>query len=308
MSASSQRGAKTLADLGEVSLVAKLTSVLPLGDDVRVGAGDDCAVIGAPRAARWQLLKVDALVEQIHFLPDEDPRRIGWKALCRAISDIAAMGGLPEHALITFATPATTPVKRIDGLYAGLRKAARKFGVSIVGGETSRSPGPLFINVALTGSVERKRCVLRSGGRAGDAVYVTGRLGGSLAGKHLNFNPRVAESRWLVEHFQLRAMMDLSDGLGADLPRLAAASGCGYELDRARLPLNAGCTSEQALADGEDYELLFAIAPRDTSKLESAWRRKFPKLPLTRIGKLLPQSAIRNPQSSRRGYDHFAKR
>lgn len=307
MSASSQAGAQTLADLGEVSLVAKLTSLLPLGKDVRVGAGDDCAVIGSPRAARWQLLKVDALVEHIHFLPDEDPRRVGWKALCRAISDIAAMGGVPEHALITFAAPASTPVKRIDALYAGLRKAARKFGVSIVGGETSRSRGPLFLNVALTGSVERKHCTLRSGGRPGDVLYVTGRLGGSLAGKHLDFTPRLAEARWLVEHFRLRAMMDLSDGLSADLPRLATASRCGYELARERLPLTPGRTAEQALADGEDYELLFALAPRDTAKLESAWRKKFSKLPLTQIGKLTEHSAIRTPHFPD-GYDHFAKR
>jgi thiamine-monophosphate kinase len=354
VSASSQADAKTLADLGEVSLVAKLTKLLstvpnrrgpnarnPRGPkaqkqaspgqarnerrpgsspkksnqpqrgetnaDVLVGAGDDCAVIGKPRAPRWQLLKVDALVEHVHFLPDEDPRRIGWKALCRAISDVAAMGGIPEHALITFAAPGSTPIKRIDALYAGLRKAARKFGVSIVGGETSRSPGPLFLNVALTGSVERRHCTLRSGGRSGDALYVTGRLGGSLAGKHLDFTPRLVEARWLVTHFKLRAMMDLSDGLGADLPRLATASRCAYELAREQLPLTPGCTTDQALTDGEDYELLFAIHPRDTTKLESAWRKEFPKLPLTRIGKLLPTSSVRLPTSPR-GYDHFAQR
>ena len=207
-----------------------------------VGAGDDCAVIGRPRDARWQLLKTDAVVEGVHFLAAEDPQRVGWKALCRAISDIAAMGGVPAHALITLAAPPTTRVARVKALYAGLRKAARKYGVAIVGGETSRSPGPLFLNVALTGWVERQHCVLRSGGRPGDLLYVTGRLGGSLAGKHLDFQPRLEEARWLVSHFKPRAMMDLSDGLAADLPRLAAASHCGYVVDEERLPLNRGCT------------------------------------------------------------------
>jgi thiamine-monophosphate kinase len=304
---SAARRSSTLADLGEDRVVARLTHRLALGEDVRVGAGDDCAVIGKPRDTRWQLLKTDVVIEGVHFFPDEDPRRIGWKALCRALSDIAAMGGLPAHALITLAATPATPAARVKALYTGLRQAARKFGVSIVGGETSRSPGPLFVNVALTGWVERTRCILRSGGSSGDALYVTGRLGGSLARKHLDFTPRLTEARWLTEHFKIHAMMDLSDGLAADLPRLAAASGCGFDLDEVRLPRTPGCTVAQALSDGEDYELLFAVSPRDSTKLESAWRRKFPNLPLTCIGKLLPTSDFRLPTSPR-GHDHFAKR
>lgn len=297
----------TLADLGEDRLVATLTHDLPRHAGVLVGAGDDCAVIGRPRDVRWQLLKTDAVVEGVHFLPSEDTRRVGWKALCRAISDIAAMGGTPEHALITLAAPATTPVDRAIALYAGLRRAARKYGVSIVGGETSRSPGPLFLNIALTGWVERKHCVLRSGGRPGDVLYVTGRLGGSLAGKHLNFTPRVEEAHWLVTHFKPRAMMDLSDGLAADLPRLAAASHCGYAIDEARLPLSRGCTPAQAMSDGEDFELLFALPARSAAALEQAWKKRFPRLALTRIGHLLhPSSHVLHP--SRHGYDHFAQR
>ena len=272
-----------------------------------VGAGDDCAVIGRPRDARWQLLKTDAVVEGIHFLATDNPQRVGWKALCRAISDIAAMGGVPAHALITLAAPSTTHVARVKALYTGLRKAARKYGVAIVGGETSCSPGPLFLSIALTGWVERKCCVLRSGGRPGDLLYVTGRLGGSLAGKHLDFRPRLDEARWLVSHFKPRAMMDLSDGLAADLPRLAAASRCGYVVEEGRLPLHRGCTRVQAMTDGEDFELLFALAPRSATALEAAWKQRFPRIPLTRIGQLLhPSSFILHP--SLRGHDHFAKR
>jgi len=295
----------TLAGYGEDRLVAELTRQLALGDDVRVGVGDDCAVIGRPRATRWQLLKTDAVVEGVHFLAGEELRRVGWKALCRALSDIAAMGGEPRHALITLAVSPRRKVSEVHALYAGLRKAAREFGVAIVGGETSRSPGPMFISITLTGEVERRRCALRSGGRPGDALYVTGRLGGTLAGKHLTFRPRLAEARWLVTHFPIHAMMDLSDGLAADLPRLAAASHCSYGLDRDVVPRNPGCTVDQALTDGEDYELFFAVAPHDAVRLERDWPRAFPKLQLTRVGVLNPQSAIRNPQTAR-GFDHFA--
>jgi thiamine-monophosphate kinase len=295
-----------LAGYGEDRLIAELTRVLILGDDVRVGAGDDCAVIGRPRAIRWQLLKADVVVEGVHFLPDADWRRVGWKALCRAISDIAAMGGVPEHALVTIAVAREEEVARVKALYAGLRRAARRFGVSIVGGETSRSPGPLFVNIALTGSVERGRCVLRSGARPGDALYVTGRLGGSRAGKHLDFTPRVAEARWLTAHFKLHAMMDLSDGLAADLPRLARASGCGFALDNGRIPITHGCTLSQALSDGEDFELLFALASQDAARLETKWRRAFPRLPLTRIGSVT-QLSTPTSQLPSDGHDHFAQ-
>ena len=294
-----------LSDLGENRVVAQLTRALALGADVRVGAGDDCAVIGRPRDACWQLLKADAVIEGVHFLPGENPRRVGWKALCRAISDIAAMGGTPQHALITLAAPPATEFAYVRGIYAGLRKAAQQFGVSIVGGETARSPGPIFLSVALTGTVERTRCILRSGGRPGDALYVTGRLGGSLTGRHLDFTPRLAEARWLTENFRPHAMMDLSDGLAADLPRLAAASSCGFTLDESSLPKTKGSTVHQALTNGEDFELLFAIAPRTAIALEAAWEQRFPRLPLTRVGTLIRHSSSVIRHSSR-GFDHFA--
>ena len=308
-----------LASYGEDRLIADLTHALVVGKDVRVGVGDDCAVIGRARDPLWLLLKTDAVVEGVHFLPDENPARVGWKALARAISDIAAMGGEPRHALITLAVSRDVEVARMRALYAGLRKAARKFHVSIVGGETSRSPGPLFLSIALTGEVERARCVLRSGGRAGDILFVTGELGGSIAARHLDFTPRVAEARWLTGHFRLRAMMDLSDGLAADLPRLAAASRCGYTLDESLIPRTPGCTLAQSLADGEDYELLFALAPRDAARLEREWPKAFPNLRLTRVGLLAPLNSQPSivptvPRTSRkasnlnlpRGFDHFA--
>jgi thiamine-monophosphate kinase len=288
-----------LSGLGEDELVARWTRRLPRNPTLLVGPGDDCAVTGRRSDPLWTLLKTDCVIEGVHFTGETDFASVGWKALARAVSDIAAMGGEPRHALITVAFPPALEVAKADALYAGLRRCARKFGIAIAGGETSRSPGPVFISVALTGEVERARCVTRSGGKPGDALFVTGRLGGSITGKHLDFIPRIREARWLTEHFHLHAMMDLSDGLGTDLPRLARASKCGFELGN--IPCSPGVSREAALNDGEDFELLFAVAPRQAARLEREW--PFRKLPLTRVGSL---TANRTHHPDHHGFDHFA--
>jgi len=293
-----------LAGYGEDRLVRELTQRLPQGPDVRVGIGDDCAVTGGRKDARWQLLKTDCIIEGVHFLKGADPKKAGWKALGRALSDMAAMGGTGLHALVTVGTPAEMEVAWLKGFYKGLEAIAKKFNVSIVGGETARSPGVFFCSVALTGTVDSKHCITRSGGRAGDRLYVTGRLGGSIRGKHLTFTPRIGEAQWLAKNFPLHAMMDISDGLGSDLPRLAEASGTGFLVYEEKIPVTRGCTTQNALADGEDYELLFAIAPKDAKRLEAAWKKRFPKLPLTHIGELVVNFTPRN--SKLHGYDHFA--
>jgi thiamine-monophosphate kinase len=287
-----------LSDLGEDALIARWTRHLPGSPSLLIGPGDDCAVTGRRSDPVWTLLKTDCVLEGVHFTGDADFARVGWKALARAVSDIAAMGGEPRHALITVAFPPTLEVVKADALYAGLRRCARKFGIAIAGGETARSPGPVFVSVALTGEVERTRCVTRAGGKPGDVLFVTGRLGGSRSGKHLDFMPRVHEARWLAGHFRLHAMMDLSDGLGADLPRLARASKCGFELGD--IPCSPGVSRDEALSDGEDFELLFAVSPRQAAKLEREW--PFSKLPLTRVGVLTANKALQ----STHGFDHFA--
>lgn len=292
-----------LAELGETALIERLTRHLRNGPEVRAGVGDDCAVIGGARAARWDLLKTDCVVEGVHFTPEEDRTRVGWKALCRALSDVAAMSGVPAQALVTVAAQPSTEVAQLLALYRGLEKAARRFGVSIVGGETSRSPGPLFISVALTGWVERARCVRRSGGKQGDAIYVTGRLGGSRAGKHLDFTPRLVEARWLTEGHRISAMMDLSDGLASDVPKLARASGCGFELWEEAIPCTRGCTLAEAQCGGEDYELLFTVAAGRCARLTAGWKKKFPKLPLHQIGVLT--RLRRGTRTAEDGFNHF---
>ncbi len=295
-----------LADLGEDRLVARLTRGLPTSATLLVGPGDDCAVLAGPNARRRQLLKTDALVEGIHFLPTAPPAAVGWKAAARAVSDIAAMGGWPTHALVTLAAPPTCDVAWLTGVYRGLARAARRFRFSIAGGETSGAPtgNAVVIAVTLLGEVEAKCCVLRSGGRPGDVLAVTGRLGGSLAGWHLKFQPRLDEARWLAQHFRPTAMMDLSDGLAQDLPRLAAASGTGWRLDVKAIPRRRGATLAQALGDGEDFELLLAVPPRRWTALQTAWAKRFPRLPLTRIGQLTPAGLTEPPLHG--GYAHFS--
>ncbi|MBV8140911.1 MAG: thiamine-monophosphate kinase [Verrucomicrobia bacterium] len=269
---------------------------------MKLGAGDDCAVV--EMAGRLLLLKSDCVIEGIHFLPESNPKWIGWKAMCRSISDIAAMGGTPLDALVTMAVRSDTEFTWLRRVYAGLKLAARTYEVNLVGGETARSPGPFFLSVALTGSVEDGKYIARSGGRPGDQLYVTGKLGGSLEGRHMRFRPRVAEAHWLVSRFPVHAMMDLSDGLASDLPRLALASRLGFEVDTGSLPLHRGCRAENGLSDGEDYELLFAVPVPVKKQLEAEWQGKFPKLRLTAIGKLVEKGAT---HFFGKGYDHFAR-
>ena len=296
---------ETLAQIGEDALIARLTKNLSVGKDVLTAAGDDCAVVQPVGSGMLQLLKTDCIVEGVHFLRDTPKEKVGWKALARVISDIGSMGGTPQHALITLILPPDLPVRDVEELYVGLRRCAETFGVSIVGGETSRG-NQWIISVSLTGSVLESHCLLRSGARVGDAIYVTGRLGGSLTGHHLDFMPRVTEAQWLAQHFEVHAMMDLSDGLAKDLPRMAAASQVSFVLNEAALPLNPGCTTAQAWSDGEDYELLFALPFVLTPKQQEQWQTAFPRVPLSCIGYFVELGEGKEPSLSGGGWDHFA--
>jgi thiamine-monophosphate kinase len=290
-----------LRRVGEDALIASLLRELP---GSRKLIGDDCAVVESPGNKNLLVLKTDCVVEKIHFQTSTNPERVGWKAMMRPLSDFAAISAVPRFALITLIVPATRSTSWVKKLYRGLRRAAPRFDVAIVGGETSATRGPAVISVSVSGFVEKDRWISRSGGKKGDDLFVTGQLGGSLRGKHLRFVARIDESRWLTKNFRVHAMMDLSDGLGADLPRLAKASKLSFKIDKETLPLSRGAKIDNAISDGEDYELLFAISPRDRARLEKSWRKKFPKLPLTRIGSLIhPSSFIPQPFPS--GYVHF---
>ena len=304
-----------LGEMGEDRLLKHLLPQLPLGKAVFAGAGDDCAIVEIPRSEKYLVLKTDCVVEGVHFVHGTNASDVGWKAMMRPLSDFAATSAVPQFALITLIVSQQTKVAWVLGLYRGLRRAANRFKVSIVGGETSNTQGPIAISVSVIGFVEKSRATSRRGGRSGDDLFVTGRLGGALKQKHLKFVARIAESRWLTKTFSIHAMMDLSDGLGADLPRFARASKAGFDIQLENLPLTRGATIENAISDGEDYELLFAVSPRDRKSLEREWRRKFPKFPLTRIGFLNRKSSVADakqrpgfPTANRklpRGYVHF---
>jgi thiamine-monophosphate kinase len=291
-----------LRRLGEDVLIA---SLLRKSSRWREYIGDDCAIVEFPGAKNLLVLKTDCVVERIHFKPSTKPELVGWKAMMRPLSDFAAASGLPQFALVTIILPSSRSTSWVTRLYRGLKRAASRFQVVIVGGETSATRGPAAISVSVSGFVEKDRRVSRSGGKKGDDLFVTGKLGGLLRGKHLRFVPRITESRWLTKRFRIHAMMDLSDGLGADLPRLAKASKLGFKIDKFALPLARGAKIENAISDGEDYELLFAISPRDRKRVECEWRKNFPQIPLTRIGQLHQPSNIKHQTSLPRGYVHF---
>ncbi len=309
--------------MNEFELIAHLTKSLPANQNVLVGAGDDCAVLDFGVPDKLLLFKADAVVEGIHFTKDTPPEKIGRKALARCLSDIAAMAGTPTAALVTIGLPKRFEPEFIGKIYGGMSALAEKFGVAIVGGETTANPDRIFISIALLGTVLRGKQILRSGAKAGDAIFVTGELGGSPAGKHLEFEPRLAEARWLAEHFPIHAMIDLSDGLAGDLRHILKAGGVGAELLKTAVPVSRAAklqarTSARAkpaftaaLTDGEDFELLFTIAGGDAVKLLDAWKKKFPGLKLSCIGKIAAGGGvtIRDKNGARtlneHGYVHF---
>lgn len=285
---------ESLADLGEEKIVARLLAKLKGGDGVLVGPGDDCAVIEG-----GLLFKTDCLVEGVHFEKGADPELVGRKAMNRNLSDIAAMGGIPEYAVVTVASHPQRDIAEVEAWYSGMAVAGETFGCAIVGGETTMLPGEgAIISVAMTGRVDPNRFVTRSGAKIGDVIVVTGRLGGSFSsGRHFSFTPRIAEARWLVENHPPTAMMDLSDGLGSDLPRLAEASGVGYTVDLGKIPINDDSDLKGAISDGEDYELLMTFP----SGLPSDWEKAFPGVPLTIIGEITNDT----PFALERGWEHY---
>lgn len=251
---------------------------------VVVGPGDDAAVL---KFEGQTVVTVDHLIAGRHFDPlTTTIDQIARKAVARSVSDIAAMAGTPTSGLATGCLP--EGYRHGDELFDRMAHWARSYGCPLVGGDIATSSGPLVLTVVVMGQAHASRGpVLRSEARAGDGVYLTGRIGGSLiSGRHLSFEPRVAEGRWLADHLgaQLGAMIDLSDGLGRDGARVGRASGVRIELQASTLPLHGGVDEWRAAAgEGEDYELLFTVHER------SDLPPKFPEtgVGLTRIGRVI---------------------
>jgi thiamine-monophosphate kinase len=315
----------------EFELIDRLRVLMPSNASTQVGPGDDCAVLDLGLADRWLLFKTDAIVEGVHFEVNADPLWIGHKALARCLSDVAAMGGAPSHALVTLGLPRNFDAARVEGVYAGMKRLAERHGVAIAGGETTSNPERMFLSLAVIGTAGRGRCPLRSGAQPGDALFVTGELGDALeSGRHLNFEPRLAEGQWLVEHFEIHAMIDLSDGLAGDLKHVLKASHVGAEILADAIPIHPavrGASEEsaekrsyapdsrltKALSEGEDYELLFTLPEGESVRLLDAWQERFPNLRLSCIGKISPGSdlVVRDRDGPRPltldGYVHFQK-
>jgi thiamine-monophosphate kinase len=268
----------------EDSIVRKLRRRSPL-------IGDDCAVIPSP-AGLDLLLKADLSIEGVHFTRESKAEEIGARAVARSLSDIAAMGGTPLYCLVSMALAPWTDERWIDGFYRGVYKMLRKAKVSLAGGDISHA-GQLVCDVILCGSVAKGKALLRSGARAGDLLYVSGPLGGWRHKRGIE--PRLEFGRKLVG--VATACMDISDGLALDLHRMCKASGVAAELDAelSKVPLLQGATIDQALHDGEDYELLYTAPPRA-------------KVPGIRIGSIIKGKPGTVRYGGKRllpiGYDH----
>jgi len=264
-----------ISQLGEFGLIDALKQYAPVSKEVIKGIGDDAAVLPYSKS-KYLLFTTDMLAEDTHFTRRMPPQGIGHKALACNISDIASMGGWPTFAVVSIGVPKDLSVRFIKDVYKGMQGVARTFNVSIVGGDTIKAD-KVVINVALLGLVEKKNLITRAGAKAGDWIFVTGPLGGSLRnGRHLNFLPRLAQARFLVENFKPNAMMDISDGLAGDLNHILAMSHVGARLNGASIPRQRGSSLSQALNDGEDFELLYTLSPAKANKL-MAWqaRKKF---------------------------------
>lgn len=242
---------------------------------VLIGPGDDCAAVSWP-AGQPLLLTTDMLLEGSCFrLAEAGPYRVGRKALAVNLSDIAAMAGRPVAAVVSVGLPRGLSAEQSRELFRGLADLAAAFDVALVGGDTNSWDGGLVISIAVVGEPTGSGPVTRRGAEPGDWLFVTGPLGGSLKGHHLDFKPRVLEAQRLHQVVRLKAMIDLSDGLAKDLHQLCQESGCGARLFAGQIPVAAAAQAvadgrtplHHALSDGEDFELLFAVSPADGAAL-----------------------------------------
>jgi thiamine-monophosphate kinase len=299
----------------ELQLIERIRArvSIPRGSRLPLGMGDDCAVYRPRGSAEDLLFTTDLLVEDVHFRrATHSAADIGWKALARGLSDIAAMGGAPRFCLVSLALAPWNDARWVDGFYSGLLRLAAGQKTVLAGGDLGRS-AKTTCDIVVCGAAPRGKSLRRDGARAGDAIYVSGQLGASSSGfqagegrawrRHLRPEPRLALGRYLRDRIGATAAIDLSDGLSLDLHRLAKASGLSAEIESP--PRFPGATLSQALHGGEDYELLFTVPPR------RALPAKFESLRLTRIGTMRKGQAgeIRMNQATLepRGYDHFRK-
>lgn len=287
-----------LSKMGENEAISRLSRKLQPAPAGVVGIGDDTAVVPVPRAPdAQQILTSDAVIEGRHYFPETDPLRVGRKAVNRVLSDIAAMGGTPSYLLVNVVAPPTCDMDWLDRAYEGMDAATTAFNATILGGDLT--PGPLVeFHVFGVGEVPSSGAILRSGACPTDVIMVTGTLGGSLQGKHLDFTPRIEQGQFL--RTWATAMMDLSDGLAMDLHRMCMKSGTGALVHLPKLPVDPAVHAlentslkpwEHILFDGEDYELLFTIPSDCASDFMTAWKEQF-ELRCTPVGIMTKEAGI----------------
>ncbi|MFQ5637047.1 MAG: thiamine-phosphate kinase [bacterium] len=330
-----------IRDIGEFGLIAKIKELVSApSENVLLGIDDDAAAIELPDG-QILLLTTDALLEGIHFdLSYFNFYKLGWRALAASISDIAAMGGQPQYALVTLSVPPDLSVENVTELVRGMKDLASTYQTSIVGGDTIESPDKMQVSVTVTGLVAKDDLVPRSGARIGDTVFVTGCLGGAQAGlkvlkssgcnrklqthvidKHLPPKPRVEEARFLVENFSIHSMIDISDGLASEIHHICQQSHVGAELIAEQIPIESETESvaehfgeavlEYALYGGEDFELLFTAPEERVAEICEQLHWRF-GLSCTKIGRITRESkgiVLEMPDGKRRelsrGYRHF---
>jgi thiamine-monophosphate kinase len=301
--------------MSEFAFIDWLRRRTPADPRVLIGPGDDTAAVRLT-PDRPCLATTDMLLEGSCFvLAEAGPRRVGRKAMAVNLSDIAAMAGRPVAAVVSVGLPRRGGRALAEELYLGLRDVADAFDTAIVGGDTNSWDGPLAISVTLLGEATERGPVTRAGARPGDWLLVTGPLGGSILGKHLDFTPRVREALALHAATELHAMIDVSDGLAADVGHLCEESRCGAVLRAEAIPItdaargmSAGRSPlEHALSDGEDFELVFAVSPEDARLLLQ--KQPVSGITLVHVGECVEQglwleeSGQRRPLEAR-GYVH----
>lgn len=271
----------------EFALIDWIRSRVSDRDPVRLGIGDDAAVLRSTSGRDW-LVATDMLMEGTDFtFPPATAALAGRKALAVNLSDIAAMGGKATAAFVSVALPIERGAEFARELHAGLLDLADQYDVVLAGGDTNSWHGPLVINVAVIGEPVGPRSISRGGAKPGDLIFVTGSLGGSITGHHLTFQPRLAEAARLVQLVDVHAMLDISDGLAADLHHILDQSHVGAILQADAIPINPCLATDSrmssppsvqfqsplrhALSDGEDFELLFTIAASDSERLKKEW-------------------------------------
>lgn len=299
----------SVSALGEEKLIAAIRRWLGSASPrAPFGIGDDCAVVPAGRST--QLITVDPVIYREHIDDEVAPRAGGEKLFKRNLSDIAAMGGRPRAAVVALALDSHVKLAWLEQFYRGLAAVSRRYRVPIVGGDVAHHAGGIVATLTLVGEAAANgRVVTRTGARIGDWIFVTGELGNSLrSGQHLKFLPRLAEGQWLARRPDIRAMIDLSDGLAKDL-RALTPRGAIPALNDALLPLRRGADVRGALTDGEDYELAFALASRaDPGRFAQAWHKKFPRTRLSCLGRFVRPSALPADAlnlADYRGFEHL---